>query len=82
MGVPRLRQHLRPYGVESQFVPSSKSETRVHVDGPGLAHFVYWRLYNHQSSTLSVIDAQPSYTQIGDAAVQYLDAVEAHGLHV
>ena len=80
MGIPRLRQHLRPYGkvtnIHDEF---DKEDSKLVVDGSAFAHFIYWRLYNHQDPALGIIDAQPSYEELGREAVRFLDDLEGRG---
>ncbi|KAL8938978.1 MAG: hypothetical protein Q9216_003604 [Gyalolechia sp. 2 TL-2023] len=92
MGIPRLAGHLQPFAVSAtlgsdpnSIAASDTPETRhfssnVVIDGPGLAYHVYYKSLAGQSSTLNAYDARPSYRDIGEAFLVYLQEMEAHGL--
>lgn len=90
MGIPRLAGHLQAYSVtsilgrqatESQDVINTPLSPMI-VDGPGLAYHTYYRLLAHKSMSLKSLDAIPSYTEIGQAFIAYLDLLEAQHCHM
>lgn len=93
MGIPRLAGHFQPYAVTSTLGSgavdssdhandTSTSPSQIIIDGPSLAYQVYHRLLAHHATSLKGLDAIPSYSQIGAAALAYLDCLEAHGCHM
>ena len=90
MGIPRLASHLSPFATEKTLGCSIANCTKhrasrqciVVIDGPGLAYHVYHRLLAHQSSTLNALEAQPSYEELGKAAVLYLDELSRHKIEM
>ncbi|KAL8862381.1 MAG: hypothetical protein Q9178_001390 [Gyalolechia marmorata] len=88
MGIPRFVGHLQQYSVNATIGHKStqsdgKSDrdnaypTKVVIDGPGLAYHIYYRL-GHISNPLSVVEAIPSYGQIGQAVIAFLSELEAY----
>ncbi|KAL9022979.1 MAG: hypothetical protein Q9196_007444, partial [Gyalolechia fulgens] len=92
MGIRRLAGHLQPYSVSSILgsnpdtisvnddaearIPSSN----VIVDGPGLAYHIYYKILAAKPSSVNAFNAQPSYADIGEALLAYLDLFEKNGL--
>ena len=52
------------------------------VDGPSLAYHIYYRLLAHKPRTLNVFDATPSYEQIGEGFLAFLEELQAHGARI
>ena len=93
MGVPGLSKALKAYAVPTVFGckdPSCEkhsphsdfSSTNVIIDGPSFAYCVYNRLNAHKSAQLSALEAVPSYRDIGNGAMTFLNELENHGLLV
>ncbi|KAI4184651.1 MAG: hypothetical protein LQ346_006070, partial [Caloplaca aetnensis] len=93
MGIPRLVGHLQPYAVTFNLgygavdsgdhaTDPSTSPSPIIIDGPSLAYQVYQRLFAHHATSLKGLEAIPSYSQIGTAAIAYLDCLETHGCHM
>lgn len=91
MGIPRLSGHIRPYGVPT-ILSCSKPDCRLHaqntkivIDGPGLAHYIHFRLLEYKSSLLKFdgdvpsIDIIPSYHELGHATLAFLDELSSRG---
>lgn len=89
MGIPRLAGHLQPYSVnvtlghktnggngDVQDDPTEPS--KLIIDGPGLAYYIYYRLLANRSGFLNAFDAAPSYREIGTAFVGFLGQLETH----
>ena len=55
---------------------------RLVIDGPALAHHIYYRLRAQPDGSDGLIDDLPSYTQLGRSILGYLDALEDSGLIV
>jgi hypothetical protein len=76
MGIPRLVTHLVPFATKVRYTAEdTKSPTPVVIDGPGLAYYA-------ASLALHKFGRIPSYGEIGDAALLFLQDLQAHGLNV
>lgn len=73
MGIPRLRQLLEPYAEDVDL-----NGRDIVIDGPGLAYHV---LYNDRRPASSVFN-QPSYSVLGQAAINWLDGLTKSGANV
>lgn len=87
MGIPRLTSYLQPY-FNSTVLGCSDFDCSIHtrqmttliIDGPGLVYAVYYRLLAWKSQSSSVLDAQPSYKEIGNATVHFLEQLSRCGI--
>ncbi|KAL8826880.1 MAG: hypothetical protein Q9191_003531 [Dirinaria sp. TL-2023a] len=93
MGIPRLISHLQPYAVPAVLGckashcsehNSSYPDDRIKVtiDGPGFAYHVFYTLLAHKSPSLSAFDAAPSYAEIGQRAITFLEELQLYGLTI
>ncbi|KAL8929030.1 MAG: hypothetical protein Q9208_001473 [Pyrenodesmia sp. 3 TL-2023] len=93
MGIPRLAGHLQAYASTSilgsgaidssdRAIDTSTCLSPIIIDGPGLAYQIYHRLLAHHAKSLKGLDAIASYSQIGAAAIAYLDCLGTHGCHM
>ena len=87
MGIPRLTSYLQPYFTSTILGCSTldccehgRQSTILVIDGPGLVYAVYYRLLAWKSQSLTALDAQPSYREIGNATVQFLEQLRACGI--
>jgi hypothetical protein len=48
---------------------------KVVIDGPSIVYYVYSRLYPRCDSSVTGVDAQPSYTDITLGVVEFLTAL-------
>lgn len=87
MGIPKLSRDLAPYsrtvllGKPSETLGIERVEKLV-IDGPGLVYFVYNRLLAIKSSSLNILDIQPSYTEICIAVRSLLIALRSQGVQM
>lgn len=87
MGIPRLTSYLQPY-FTSTVLGCSNHNCSLHkdrsngliIDGPSLIYAVYYRLLACKPASLNALDAQPSYREIGNATVQFLEQLSACGM--
>ena len=87
MGIPRLIGLLNPYSV-SVSLGCSNEECSIHprssspliIDGPGLAYAIYYRLLACKPTHLNALDAQPSYNEIGNATLRFLEQLRECGV--
>ena len=77
MGVPRLLEVLKPY---------SKLESlkgfNVVIDGPALAHHLYHILVRSRCSAWNYHEANPSYREVGDNVLAWVNGLRLSGAHV
>lgn len=71
MGIPRLIAYLEPYAT-----PAELSGCKVIIDGPGLAYHIYYRLLASKSRADNAIYGAPSYAELGESAVFFLDELQ------
>ena len=91
MGIPRLISLLQPYAVSavlgckashsSEHISNHPDEhNKVTIDGPGLAYHIFYALLAHKSHSLNALDAAPSYADIGQSVVIFLEELQHYGL--
>ncbi|MCJ1439706.1 MAG: hypothetical protein MMC23_000187 [Stictis urceolatum] len=88
MGIPRLTAHLEPY-FETTVIgcqgncrnPSSNSDQKIVIDGPGLAYYIYHTLVA-RSGAVSAIDALPSYQALGELAIDFINGLRSRGVEI
>lgn len=54
----------------------------VIIDGPSFAYYIYYRVLAHKPLHLGPMDAIPSYTELGKAALSFLDELIDFGIVV
>lgn len=80
MGIPGLTVKLQPYAVPATlgtYGDASQDTSRVIIDGPSLAYHIYYRLLACKPASLNALDAVPSYQELGQGALEFLDALRA-----
>ncbi|KAL8707681.1 MAG: hypothetical protein Q9220_007343 [cf. Caloplaca sp. 1 TL-2023] len=95
MGIAHLSTYLQPYSTnvilgrhnyhqtESVTVDGQDPTLHVVIDGPALAYNIYHQLLASQSiNETSLLDARPSYNELGKGILAFLDQLEAHGLNI
>ena len=91
MGIPRLISYLQPYSVPAVLgckTPQCSEHHRDHpsdngkvvIDGPGFAFHVFYALLACKPPSLNPFDATPSYAEIGQAAIAFLQELRLYGL--
>lgn len=75
MGIPHLITYLEPYA-ESQ--PLAGQD--VVIDAPALAYHVYHICMGMKTGARGAFQAIPSYAEISTLAIEWLDALEEHGV--
>ena len=75
MGIPRLITYLEPYATSAEL-----RGCRVIVDGPGLAYHIFYRLVASKSSADNAILHAPSYRELGESAICFLDELQRCGV--
>ncbi|KAL1301783.1 hypothetical protein AAFC00_005979 [Neodothiora populina] len=85
MGIPHLAHHLQPHGTKVLLPRATKppeQQTSVIIDGPSLAYHCYHFCLAKHSNAHNSYEALPSYKELGEAAVSWLDQIEQFGLKV
>lgn len=77
MGIPNLITHLRPYTTTTDL-----QHQHLIIDGPGFAYHIYHNLLSSAPQTKNPFEALPSYAEIGDTAVQWLEEFENLGVNM
>ena len=87
MGIRRLTTYLEPYATAAT-IGCSNSTCSVHedgptsmvIDGPGLAYHIFYRILAWKPASWHALDALPSYKEIGDATLLFLQELSKHGI--
>ena len=74
MGIPHLITFLRPY---AEIEPLAGRE--VVIDGPGLCYHIYHKCLGRRGDARNAFEAAPSYEELGDAALEWLDGLRGSG---
>jgi hypothetical protein len=74
MGIPHLTTFLRPYAE----LESLAGRDAV-VDGPGLCYYVYYLCLSRIADARNPFEAAPSYAELGDAAISWLEGLRESG---
>jgi hypothetical protein len=85
MGIPRLLGHLQTFavpkilGCKTSGCNEHQTHQNIIIDGPSLAFYIYYRILAHRSSSTNPVDAVPSYDELGQATLIFLDELRRHG---
>ena len=94
MGIPHLTRLLHPHATSIEFsaaptrdehgvvLESASRNCDAVVDGPALAYHAYSRALALRSTARNALEAIPSYREVGDVAVAWLDLLQEHGINV
>lgn len=85
MGIPHLAHHLQPHGTKlvlSRATPGTGDQIPAIIDGPSLAYQCLYVCLSRNSSARNAIEAAPSYKELGEAAISWLEQIEQFGLKV
>lgn len=77
MGIPRLITYLEPYAT-----PAELGGCKVIIDGPGLAYHIYYRLLSAKSRADNAILGAPSYAELGESTILFLDELQTRNVTV
>lgn len=77
MGIPHLTTFLRPYAESTAL-----NDGNAVIDGPGLAYHIYHTCITAKVSTRNPLEAAPSYKEIGEATIEWLDRLRTSGVIV
>ena len=79
MGFPHLITFLEPYAVREGL---ARRASCVVIDGPGFAYHVYHIYLNANPGVCNPLAAIPTYKELGDAAIAWLDGLRKTGVVV
>ncbi|KAA6412694.1 MAG: hypothetical protein FRX48_03686 [Lasallia pustulata] len=89
MGIQGLTVKLQPYATpatlgsyNSYNANDSQDTSRVIIDGPSLAYYVYYRLLASKPASLNAFDSAPSYKELGQGALVFLDTLSEHNVTI
>jgi hypothetical protein len=74
MGIPHMITFLRPYAELE-----SLAGRDVVVDGPGLCYHIHYKCLGQRVDARNSFEAAPSYEELGEAAIGWLDGVRGSG---
>ena len=88
MGIHRLTSHVQPFLVPTvlgcstsdckRHLSPQNESTKLIIDGPGLAYYLYYRLLAHKYPQLNGLDGIPSYDELGRAMIIFLEELQRH----
>ncbi|PQE29346.1 hypothetical protein CJF32_00010919 [Rutstroemia sp. NJR-2017a WRK4] len=74
MGIPHLITYLRPFATRE-----SLKDKEIVIDGPGLAYHIYHLCQSTRVSAGNYFEAVPSYKELGETVLEWLDGLEKGG---
>jgi hypothetical protein len=74
MGIPHLITFLRPYAELE-----SLSGHNVIIDGPGLCYQMHYSLLGRRTEARNSFEAAPSYEELAEAAIEWLNGLRESG---
>lgn len=74
MGIPHLITHLRPFATRQLLAGQ-----QLVIDGPALCHHLYYLCLGMRSEANNYFEAAPSYSEVGDTLLAYLEGLEGAG---
>jgi len=74
MGIPHLITFLRPYAEQESFAGRD-----VIVDGPGLCYHIHYKCLGRRTEARNALEAAPSYEELGNAAIEWLQGLREGG---
>jgi len=86
MGIPRLTTQISPYGESviwrKQVQTAVEHHSDVIIDGPSFAYFIHKLCLTTKSKARNALEALPTYPELGEAAVTWLNQIESFGLRM
>jgi len=80
MGIPHLTHSLSPYGDKVVLPQNPADNQNAIIDGPSLAYHVFYVCIARRAGARNALDAAPTYQELGQAAVDWLEQIETYGL--
>ncbi|KAI5197836.1 hypothetical protein E4T38_07806 [Aureobasidium subglaciale] len=82
MGIPHLTHSLSPYGDKVVLLQNPAKHENAIIDGPSLAYHVFYVCIARRTSARNALEAAPTYQELGQAAVDWLEQIEQYGLKI
>ncbi|KAG9899600.1 hypothetical protein KCV05_g16514, partial [Aureobasidium melanogenum] len=82
MGIPHLTHSLSPYGDKVVLPQNPTKHENAIIDGPSLAYHVFYVCIARRTSARNALEAAPTYQELGQAAVNWLEQIEQYGLKI
>ncbi|CAD0101252.1 unnamed protein product [Aureobasidium mustum] len=82
MGIPHLTHSLSPYGDKVVLPQHPANHENAIIDGPSLAYHVFYVCIARRTSARNALEATPTYQELGQAAVNWLEQIEQYGLKI
>ena len=85
MGIPRMFGHIqslaipRTLGCQTNDCDEHPTRQNISIDGPSLAFYINYRILAYRSPSTSPVDAVPSYSELGNATIIFLDELRRQG---
>ncbi|CAD0010158.1 unnamed protein product [Aureobasidium pullulans] len=80
MGIPHLTHSLSPYGDKVVLPQNPANHENAIIDGPSLAYHVFYVCIARRTGPRNALEAAPTYQELGQAAVDWLEQIEQYGL--
>lgn len=80
MGIPHLTHSLSPYGDKVVLPQNPANHENAIIDGPSLAYHVFYVCIARRTGARNALEAAPTYQELGQAAVDWLEQIEQFGL--
>ncbi|KAI5201813.1 hypothetical protein E4T39_04983 [Aureobasidium subglaciale] len=82
MGIPHLTHSLSPYGDKVVLPQNPATHGNAIIDGPSLAYHVFYVCVARRTGARNALEAAPTYQELGQAAVHWLEQIEQYGLKI
>lgn len=82
MGIPHLTHSLQPYGEKVVLPQNPVNQENAIIDGPSLAYHVFYVCIARRGAARNAFEAAPTYRELGEAAVLWLEQVQQYGLNM
>jgi len=87
MGIPRLMTQVTPYGEpvtwhkqDNTSINSRPVEKEnIIIDGPSFCYFIHHKCLSTKTHARHALEAVPTYQELSEAAIEWLDELEAFG---
>jgi hypothetical protein len=82
MGIPHLTHSLSPYGEKIVLPQNPANDENAIIDGPSLAYHIFYVCIARRTGARNALEATPTYEELGQAAVNWLEQIEQYGLNM
>ncbi|KAI4722750.1 hypothetical protein E4T48_00911 [Aureobasidium sp. EXF-10727] len=82
MGIPHLTHSLSPFGDKVVLPQHPADHENAIIDGPSLAYHIFYVCLSRRTNARNAFEATPTYQELGQAAVNFLEQIEQYGLKI